>query len=145
MYGVVVTKQFTKSIRDLTKGRKGPPTSWHPGEVDCTFRRSALRPHRESDHGKLPRPPILRRAIRMSRLPPPFGRFAPAVRPTVGLQVTRRPGTGRPSVAEDGRLRRTLPEPAFEVPGSNRAWLGGPTDARENLKKLPRQLGLRNK
>ena len=56
----------------------------------------------------------------------------------------RRSGTGRPAVAEDGRVRRPLPEPAFEVPGSGRAWLGGPTDARENLKKLRRQLGLRN-
>ncbi len=68
-----------------------------------------------------------------------------AVWPTVGLQVTRRrPGTGRPALAEDGLVRRTLPEPAFEVPGSSRAWLGGPTDAREDLKKLRRQLGLRN-
>ena len=64
----------------------------------------------------------------------------PAVRPTVGLQVTHpRPGTGRPAFAEDGRVRRTLPEPAFEVLGSSRAWLGGPTDARENLKKLRHQ------
>ena len=55
----------------------------------------------------------------------------------------RRSRTGRPAVAEDGRVRRQLPEPAFEVPGSGRAWLGGPTDARENLKKLRRQLGLR--
>jgi hypothetical protein len=39
---------------------------------------------------------------------------------------------------------RPLPEPAFEGPGSSRAWLGGPTDARENLKKLRHQLGLRN-
>jgi len=38
----------------------------------------------------------------------------------------------------------TLPEPAFEAPGSGRAWLGGPTDARENLKKLRHQLGLHN-
>ena len=69
----------------------------------------------------------------------------PTVRPTGGLQVRRRrSGTGRPAVAEDGRVRRPLPEPAFEVPGSGRAWLGGPTDARENLKKLRRQLGLRN-
>src|SRR5208337_5351418 len=69
----------------------------------------------------------------------------PAVRPTVGVQVTRRgSGTGRPPVAEDGRVRRTLPEPAFEVPGSSREWLGGATDAHENLKKLRRQLGLRN-
>src|SRR5271157_921629 len=46
----------------------------------------------------------------------------PAVWPTVGLQVThRRSGTGRPSVAEDGRVRRPLPEPAFEVTGSSRA------------------------
>src|SRR5271157_5375687 len=69
----------------------------------------------------------------------------PTVRPTGGLQVRRRrSGTGRPAVAEDGRVRRPRPEPAFEVPGSGRAWLGGPTDARENLKKLRRQLGLRN-
>ena len=41
----------------------------------------------------------------------------------MGLQVTRRrSGTGRPSVAEDGRVRRNLPEPAFEIPGSSRAW-----------------------
>ena len=34
----------------------------------------------------------------------------PAVRPTGGLQVTRRrSGTGRPAVAEDGRVRRTCP------------------------------------
>jgi len=46
----------------------------------------------------------------------------PAVWPTVGLEVTRRrPGTGRPALAEDGRVRRTLPEPAFEVLGSSRA------------------------
>ena len=64
----------------------------------------------------------------------------PAVWPTEGLQVTRRrPGTGRPSVVEDRRVRRSLPEPAFEVPGSSRAWLWGPTDARENLKKLRHQ------
>ena len=31
-----------------------------------------------------------------------------------------------------------------EAPGSGRAWLGGPNDARENLKKLRRQLGLGN-
>src|SRR5208283_2229494 len=73
------------------------------------------------------------------------GSPGPTVRPTGGLQVRRRrAGTGRPAVAEDGRVRRPLPEPAFELPGSRRAWLGGPTDARENLKKLRRQLGLRN-
>jgi hypothetical protein len=34
----------------------------------------------------------------------------PAVRPTGGLQVTRqRSGTGRPAVAEDGRVRRPCP------------------------------------
>jgi len=70
---------------------------------------------------------------------------SPAVWPTVGLEVTRRrPGTGRPALAEDGLVGRTLPEPTFEVPGSCRVWLGGPTDARENLKKLRRQLALRN-
>ena len=69
----------------------------------------------------------------------------PAVWPTVGPEVTRRrPGTGIPALAEDGRVRRTLPEPVFEVPGSSRAWLEGPTDAYENLKKLRRQLGLSN-
>ena len=48
----------------------------------------------------------------------------PTVRPTGGLQVRcRRSGTGRPAVAEDGRVRRPLPEPAFEVPGSGLAWL----------------------
>ena len=41
------------------------------------------------------------------------GSLDPAVRSTVGLQVTRlRSGRGRPSVAEDGRGRRPLPEPA---------------------------------
>ncbi len=38
-----------------------------------------------------------------------------AVWPTEGLQVThRRPGTGRPTLAEDGRVRNTVLEPAFE-------------------------------
>src|SRR5271166_830313 len=59
----------------------------------------------------------------------------------------RSPGEA-PTVGDCGRRGRAgqeaLPEPAFEVPGSSRAWLGGPTDARENLKMLRRQLGLRN-
>ncbi len=46
----------------------------------------------------------------------------PVLRPTVGLQLTRRrSGTGSPSAVEDGRVRGPLPEPAFEVPGSSRA------------------------
>src|SRR5208337_2928814 len=61
-------------------------------------------------------------------------------------------GLGRPLIPtafvanlfRSARVSRPLPEPAFEVPGSSRAWLGGPTDARENLKKLRRQLGLHN-
>src|SRR5208337_4632229 len=57
----------------------------------------------------------------------------PTVRPTGGLQVTRRRSeAGRLAVIEDGRVRRPLPEPAFEVPGSGCARLGGPTDARDN-------------
>jgi len=88
----------------------------------------ASRPRRSADRG------LVRR-----------GSPDPAVWPTVGLQVThRRSGTGSPSAAEDGLVRRPLPDPAFEVPGSSRAWPGGPTDARENLKKLRCQLGLRN-
>src|SRR5271157_928181 len=40
----------------------------------------------------------------------------PAVRPTGGLQVTRqRSGTGRPAVAEDGRVRGPVPEPAQSI------------------------------
>src|SRR5271157_1106581 len=51
----------------------------------------------------------------------------PTVRPTGGLQVTRRrSGTGRPAVAEDGRVRRPLPEPAFEAPDSGRAAVSVP-------------------
>src|SRR5271157_4097093 len=47
-----------------------------------------------------------------------FGRWSPdpAVRPTGGLQVTRqRSGTGRPAVAEDGRVRGPVPEPAQSI------------------------------
>jgi hypothetical protein len=38
----------------------------------------------------------------------------PAVRPTEGLQVTGQ--RSETAVVKDGRVRRTLPEPAFEVP-----------------------------
>ena len=49
----------------------------------------------------------------------------PAVRLTAGLQVTRRrSGTGRPAVAEDGRVRRPLPEPACTRPTFHRYWTG---------------------
>jgi len=72
-----------------------------------------------------------------------------------GLQPRRSAGRGSPgdappvgdweTVGRRGRAGQENPaRTSLEVPGSSRAWLGGPTDARENLKKLRPQLGLRN-
>ncbi len=71
MYGVVVTKQFTRSIRNLTKGRKGPATYWHPGEVIVPFADPPFGHTGKVITESCPRPPILRRVIRMSPFCPP--------------------------------------------------------------------------
>ena len=77
--------------------RRSVSGSTQRGKV-CTRRK-------ETRSARVSRP---RRSVKLVRR----GSLDPAVRSTVGLQVTRlRSGTGRPSVAEDGRGRRPLPEP----------------------------------
>jgi len=54
------------------------------------------------------------------------------VRTTGGLQVTgQRSGTGRPSVAEDGRVRRRCPNQPIVASETYRATFGGALASRE--------------